>query len=281
MGIQETQIQSDLHVNYKNNHISQNSLTISQNPPSQLFFAMSEYFSSIIQTLVPGQQVNAEQKEEEENNINREMPANQHPNTTSTPQDPTLTPGNNNTSSRPGPARTDSIADHIITTGISRTKEVNQAWKTRNDENIENKKNSWKTITSFIGTVACCCLVLGLILDILKIHTSRFWISLPVRIALFSILAFFEFPSLYIEIVGLMGKNSVPETVELGAKSYLTNGQTRGIVYIILSLMLMGIMYQFQINFALPIVVGVLHVYTFRTLGGEEPEVETPEPEQV
>ena len=62
--------------------------------------------------------------------------------------------------------------------------------------------------------------MLGLVLDILKIHTSRFWISLPVRIALFSILAFFEFPSLYIEIVGLMGKNSVPATVELGAKSY-------------------------------------------------------------
>ena len=141
-----------------------------------------------------------------------------HSQTTSTPQNPSITAGTPTT--RPAPARTDSIADHIITTGISRTKEVNEAWKSRNDENIENKKNSWKTITSFIGTVACCCLVLGLVLDILKIHTSRFWISLPVRIALFSILAFFEFPSLYIEIVGLMGKNSVPETVELGAKSY-------------------------------------------------------------
>jgi len=203
-----------------------------------------------------------------------------HSQTTSAPQDTNLNSGN--TSSRcPDPARTDSIADHILTTGISRTKEVNEAWKTRNDENIENKKNSWKTITSFVGTVACCCLVFGLLLDILKIHTSRFWISLPVRIALFSILAFFEFPSLYREIVALMGKNSVPETVELGAKSYLTNGQTRGFVYIVLSLTLMGIMYQFQINFALPIVVGVLHVYTFRTLGGDEPEVATPEPEQV
>ena len=141
-----------------------------------------------------------------------------HSQTTSAPQNPSLTAGTPST--RPAPARTDSIADHIITTGISRTKEVNEAWKSRNDENIESKKNSWKTITSFIGTVACCCLVLGLVLDILKIHTSRFWISLPVRIALFSILAFFEFPSLYIEIVGLMGKNSVPETVELGAKSY-------------------------------------------------------------
>ena len=75
-------------------------------------------------------------------------------------------------------------------------------------------------------------------------------------------------------------KNEYGQTVKFDSP-YLTNAQTRGFVYIILSLVLMGIMYQFQINFALPIVVGVLHVYTFRTLGGEEIKIETPEPEQV
>ena len=192
----------------------------------------------------------------------------------------------NNKNNRSGPNRTDSIADHIITTGIERTKEVNQAWKTRNDEDIENKRNSWATMTSFTGTIACLCLVLGFVLDILKIHTSRFWISLPIRIVLFSILAFFEFPSLYRELVELMGKNSVPETLENKTKNLLSNCQTRGIVYIVLSLLLMGVMYQFQINFALPIVCGVLHIYTHRTMGGcqgleEETAEISPDVQQV
>lgn len=87
---------------------------------------------------------------------------------------------------------------------------------------------------------------------------------------------------MYREIVDLMGKNSVPENIESSAKNYLTNTQTRGIVYVCLSLLLMGVMYQFQINFALPIMTGVLHIYTFRTMGGEEPENEdVNEPEEV
>ena len=56
-------------------------------------------------------------------------------------------------------------------------------------------------------------------------------------------------------------------TVETKAKNVLTSQQTRGFVYIVGGALIMIIMRKFEVNFLLPMICGLIHIYIYRSIG--------------
>ena len=169
----------------------------------------------------------------------------------------------------------DVVIDQIQSQSSQISNDVTTAWQNRNINHREKKLSAWTTLTSFSGTTACLLMLWGLLFDLDNILKFQFWTSLPFRVVLILMMLILEFSSLFhylTKIAGFSGNKL--SKFEEKTKEGLTNGQTRGIVYIVMACVIIGFAKHLEFNFLTPIVCGCLHIYVYRFLRIKPEEID-------
>lgn len=153
--------------------------------------------------------------------------------------------------------------------------------------NNEDKLKFYGQLASYSGVAASLAIVVGTafaalsgLFTLAMFRSLSWWVGLLITIALFLLLAMLEFPSLWGNLTSRDQKigdnlNNVKSKIE----GNFSNLQTRGIVYIVLSLIVCFTKFTDLVSFSgigfiFAIVTGVLQIYAFRTYGSDVAPVE-------